>query len=105
MSALVSRLVKLETERTRRRRLRIAETVAGMEGVTVEEAFERSDVDPTDAAAIAERFGCGLVDVGAVTRFLAQRHGLTAAEAAEAAATAELLLAQLEARDGAAPWA
>ena len=98
MSALASRLARLETERTRRRRLHIAEALAAREGVSLEEAHEWTFVDSDDKAAALERFGRGLVDVGAVTRWLAERHGLTAEETAEAVAEAERVAALLEQR-------
>ncbi len=98
-----ARLVKLEDERARRRRLQVAETVAALEGISAEVAFARTVVDPADKAALLERFGREhLVDVGAVTRWLAQRHGLTAAETAQAIATAERVAALLEDHHGAA---
>ena len=100
MSSLTSRLVRLETERTRRRRLRVAEVLAEMERVSVAEAFARTFVDPADQAGLLARFGRGLVDVGALTGFLAGRHGLTDQETAQAVGQAERCLAQLQARAG-----
>jgi len=97
---LQPRLVKIETERTHRRRLRVAAVLAPMERISVEQAFERTAVDPADRAAMLARFGREHVDVGAVTRFLAARHGLTTEETAEAVAQAERVAAQLQARDG-----
>ena len=103
---LHARLVRIETERTHRRRLRVAETLAPIERISVDEAFERTAVDSADQAALIARFGRGgLVDIAEVVRLMAQRHGLTDAETAEAIATAERCLAQLQARDGADPWA
>ena len=102
MSALVSRLVKLETERSRRRRRRVAEAVARIETTPFETAYARTYADPADAAAIAARFGRrGLVDVGELVRWMAGRSGLTPEETAEAIATAERVHALLDARDGA----
>jgi len=59
-----ARLTKLEEARSHRRRRRVAEAVAELEGVPFETAFARTFVAPTDAAAILARFGRGLVDVG-----------------------------------------
>ena len=98
--SLQTRLTLLETERARRRRLRVASVLAPLEGVSVDEAFERTFVDPADQAAVLARFGRGLVDVGELTRFLAAHHGLTSEETAEAIAQAERCHAQLEDHHG-----
>jgi len=100
VSALANRLARLEAERTRRRRLRVAEVLAEMEGVSVEEAFAWTEVDPDDKAATAQRFGSGLVDVGELTRFLAERHVLTREETTQAIGQAERCVAQLQERAG-----
>ena len=71
-----------------------------MEGVSVEEAFAWTEVDPDDKAATARRCGGGLVDVGELTRWLAGRRGLTAQETTEAIGRAERVFAQLQERAG-----
>ena len=96
MSALANRLARLEAERTRRRRLRVAEILVEMERVSIEEAFVWTAVDPDDQAATVQRFGRGPVDVGELMRFLAERHGFTEEETAAAAAQAECCLARLQ---------
>lgn len=96
-----ARLVRIETERTRRLRLRVAAVLAPMERISLEQAYERTFVDPDDQAALLARFGREhLVDVGAVTGWLAQRHGLTPEETTEAITLAERCHALLQARDG-----
>ena len=96
MVSLQSRLTLIEAARTHRRRLHVAEVLAPMEGISLEQAYERTAIDPTDQVALLERFGRDHVDVGAVTGWLAQRHGLTAEETAEAVAQAERCHALLE---------
>ena len=100
--SLQTRLVTLETERSRRVRLRVAAVVAPLEGITFDEAYEWSAVDPDDQAAVLARFGRGLVDVAELVRFLAARHGLSTAETAEAIASAERVAVLLEGHHGAA---
>jgi len=91
----------IETERSRRRRRRVAEAVAGLEGIVFETAYARTFVAPADQAAVLARFGRrGLVDVAELVRWMAGRSGLTNKEIAEAVAQAERVHAQLQARDG-----
>jgi len=101
---LSARLTRLEASATRRKRQRVAEAVAELEGVSPEEAFEWTEVDPDDQAAALQRFGNGLVDVGELARWMAARHGLTAQETSEAVSWAERCNAQLEGRAVAEPW-
>ena len=101
MSALANRLTKIEAERTRRRRLRVAAVLAPMERISVDEAFERTAVAPDDQAAILARFGrASMVDVADLVRWMAERSGLTEAETVLAVAQALRVHAQLQARDG-----
>jgi len=99
--SLHTRLALLETARTHRRRLRVAAVLEPMEGISVEEAYERTAVAPDDQAAILARFGrARMVDVADLVRWMAERSGLTAEETVLAVAQALRVHAQLQARDG-----
>jgi hypothetical protein len=96
---ILTRLVRIETERTHRRRRRVAEAVAPLEGIPFDVAYARTFVAPTDQAAVLARFGRGLVDVAELVRWMAGRSGLTSEETTEAIAQAERVHARFQARE------
>ena len=99
MTAIITRQIEkslaelraLVADLARPRRMRVAEIVARVAGISVAQAYEATAVDPDEQAAALERFGRGAVDIAVATRWLAERRGCSAAETNAAVELAQRL--------------